>query len=75
MKKQKFFVGLIISLFLCACKKVYNCTCESGEISYQYKLIDSKKNAAKAVCENKGIGGREVEGVLVEAESITCKLK
>lgn len=75
MKKQTCLLSILFLFFLASCKKDFTCSCAGEGLSYEYKLIDSKKNAAKTVCEGKGIGGREVDGVLVEKEAITCQLK
>ncbi|HLP14159.1 MAG TPA: hypothetical protein VK177_19665 [Flavobacteriales bacterium] len=60
MKKGLLFGGALLAIALVSCKKDYTCKCTytSGGVSVDYTVIykETKKSAAYAVCEGKGIG-------------------
>ncbi|OFX22359.1 MAG: hypothetical protein A2033_09895 [Bacteroidetes bacterium GWA2_31_9] len=70
---MKKLLGIIavaaIVVSFSACKKDYTCTCTYDGGSYKYTMTESKGAAAKAVCEGKGIGPIQVDGVTVPEDS------
>lgn len=74
---KKIVAIAVLGVFvLASCKKDYTCTCTSGGTTYEYTMTESKKAAAAAVCEGKGIGGYEVGGVAVsDDDTESCSLK
>ena len=68
MKKGLLLVGAFVAVTFASCKKDFVCKCSSGGFEYEYTMKESKKAAAYAVCEGKGIGSVEVDGQTVEDE-------
>lgn len=58
-----------------SCTKDYTCSCTSSGFTYEFTLKESKKAAAYAVCEGKGIGSTEVDGTTVDNSGTTCTIK
>jgi hypothetical protein len=74
--KKLLFGAVVVAFAMTSCKKDYTCSCDSSGIKYEYTLTESKKSAAAAVCEGKGIGGVAVDGVAIpDDNSTTCTLK
>lgn len=74
MKKLLFIAIAVVSL--ASCKKDYTCTCTDTGFSYTYIMTESKKGAAYAACEGKGIGPITDEaGVAYPASTTTCTIK
>ncbi len=76
---KKFILPLMAVGFIFAgtsCKKDYTCTCTYDGGSYTYVMTESKKAAAYANCEGKGIGTVTVDGVAVpEDTSTSCAIQ
>ena len=51
--KKVLLLAAVVAFTMTACKKDYTCECDYGT----FTLTESKKSAAAAVCEGKGIGG------------------
>lgn len=54
--KRVFLLGAIAALGLSACKKDYTCKCKGDGYEYETTILESKRSAAKTLCEGKGIG-------------------
>ena len=75
MKKGLLLVGALVAFTFASCKKDYVCSC-TGSFAYKYTMTESKKKAAQAVCEGKGIGPITVDGVVVpEDNTTTCVIE
>lgn len=75
MKKGLMIVGALVAFTFASCKKDYTCSCTDSGFSYKFMLKDSKKKAAQAVCEGKGIGSTADEnGTDYPASTTTCTL-
>lgn len=76
---KKLFIlatGLMFVLTLSSCKKDYECECTSSGLTYTYTLKDSKRSAAYAVCEGKGVGSVEFAGQTSSSSGDEdCKIK
>lgn len=59
-----------------SCKKDYTCSCPiTGGTSYEYIMTESKKAAAYAACEGKGIGTvTTTDGTTIDNDS-GCTIK
>ena len=73
--KKVLLVAVAGMFVLASCKKDYTCECTESGLVYKYTLTESKKAAAAAVCEGKGIGGVKFDGVSVPQEESNCSLK
>ncbi len=73
--KKVLLVAVAGMFVLASCKKDYTCECTESGLVYKYTLTESRKAAAAAVCEDKGIGGIKVDGVSVPQEESNCSLK
>ncbi len=74
---KKLFIiatGAMFVLALSSCKKDYECECTDSGITYTYTLKESKKAAAYAACEGKGIGSIESNGQTIPNDN-NCKIK
>jgi hypothetical protein len=65
-----FAVGVLTT----SCTKDYQCECTNNGFTSVVTFKDSKKAAAYAACEQKGIGSVEVAGQKIENNS-NCKIK
>ncbi len=79
MKKGLMIVGALVAFTFASCKKDFTCSCTdtstNPSFSYKFMLKDSKKKAAQAVCEGKGIGSTADEnGTDYPASTTTCTL-
>lgn len=76
MKKLFFVAAMAIFAFgAISCKKDYTCECKGDGYEYKVQLTESKKAAAAAVCEGKGIGSiKDEDGESLEDDSETCTL-
>lgn len=80
MKKGLFFVGALVAISFASCKKDYTCKCTGtiAGVSYTttYTMTESKKAAAYAVCEGKGIGTvKDEDGNVQEDDGSTCTIQ
>jgi hypothetical protein len=73
--KKLLLVAVAGMFVLASCKKDYTCECTESGVIYKYTMTESKKAAAAAMCEGKGIGGIKVDGVSVPQEASNCSLK
>lgn len=72
--KKVLAIAVLGVFVLASCKKDYTCECTEDGFTYEYTMTESKKAAAAAMCEGKGIGGVEVDGVSVPQDN-NCSLK
>lgn len=56
--KKVLFIAAVAAFAMTSCKKDYTCSCDG----YEFTLTETKKSAAAAVCEGKGIGGVDYDG-------------
>ncbi|MFI5203061.1 MAG: hypothetical protein ACHQF2_01095 [Flavobacteriales bacterium] len=74
MKKTLFVAAALSAFVLVSCKKDFTCKCTDGGLTYEYTLKESKKSAAYAVCEGKGIGSVEFGGV-ASTSTESCEIQ
>jgi hypothetical protein len=76
MKKGLLFVGALVAFTFASCKKDYTCTCTSGGFTYTYIMTETKKAAAYAACEGKGIGPiTDENGTAIPDSENGCSIK
>jgi hypothetical protein len=75
MKKGLLFVGALVAFTFASCKKDFSCECTTAGVTYTYVMTETKKAAAYAACEGKGIGPITVDGVAVPDTDSGCKIK
>ena len=75
MKKGLFLVGALIAVSFASCKKDFTCECTNGGVTFKYILKESKKSAAYAVCEGKGIGSTTTEDGTAFPDDSNCSIK
>ncbi|MFN3917773.1 MAG: hypothetical protein ACK4K0_08515 [Flavobacteriales bacterium] len=75
MKKGILVLSVAVFGFsMVSCKKDFTCECTESGTTYSYTMKESKKAAAYAACEGKGIGSVEVGGQTVPQNN-NCKIK
>ncbi|HYG51434.1 MAG TPA: hypothetical protein VD905_11050 [Flavobacteriales bacterium] len=79
MKKGLLFVGALVAVTFVSCKKDYTCKCSysSGGVTVDYTVIykESKKSAAYAACEGKGIGSVTDEDGNTFDDGTSCSIQ
>jgi len=84
MKKVILAAVVLGAISFTSCKKDYTCECTSSftingattTSTYKYNLKESKKSAAYAVCEGKGIGSTtDEDGNTIDNSNTSCAIK
>ena len=77
--KKVLFMAAVAAFTMTSCKKDFTCECTDGTVSLTYTFLESKKSAAAALCEGKGIGGIDYNNDGTDDttgdDTYTCTLK